>query len=81
MGEEFPMRTPCRACGGISGEVRTRNGQDYVFCLTCGRWCYNAPRVETGRAVRTVQSIREAISPKQRARVLVRAGGHCELCG
>jgi 5-methylcytosine-specific restriction endonuclease McrA len=49
--------------------------------LDCNRHCYNAPRVETGKAVRTVQTVHEAIKPKLRAKILERATGRCELCG
>lgn len=74
------LRTPCR-CGGEEGRIETRNGQDCVFCLKCGCHCYNAPKTETGRAVRSVSTARKDIKPAQRARILMRASGHCELCG
>lgn len=75
------MRAACRYCGCSDGEMRPRGGQNCVFCLACGRLCYNAPKSETGEAPRRVDGLREGISAKQRARILVRAGGRCELCG
>jgi 5-methylcytosine-specific restriction endonuclease McrA len=79
----FEMRQPCPACGGPYGRVETRNGQACVFCSTpgCGRWCYNAPRTETGERQRSMSTVHAGIKPKTRARVLLRAGSRCELCG
>lgn len=74
------MRAQCK-CGSSRGYIETRNGQDCVFCWECRRWQYNAPKVETGRAVRTVSTVHAAISPKLRASILMRATGRCELCG
>ena len=76
-----PMRSPCRNCGGTVGAIETRGGQDCVFCDQCGSWNYNAPRVETGRKQRTIATVHEAITPRIRALVLMRASGHCEICG
>jgi 5-methylcytosine-specific restriction endonuclease McrA len=75
------MREPCRGCGCEDGTIEERGAQDVVRCLDCNRHCYNAPRVETGKAVRTVQTVHEAIKPKQRARVLARDNFRCVLCG
>lgn len=77
----FAMRHPCRGCGWDLGVVREVNGQDTVRCAACSRFAYNAPRVETGRAVRTVSTVHAAIRPRQRMRILTRAGGKCEVCG
>jgi hypothetical protein len=75
----YRMRAPCRFCGSTSGRVDTRGVQDCVFC-ECGKFQYNAPRVETGRAVRTVTTVHNGISPKQRARVFMRDGKACAIC-
>lgn len=75
------MRKHCLNCGNESGRIETKNGQDCVYCSGCGRFQYNAPKTETGRAPRTVQTVHEAIKPKQRARILLRSNGRCELCG
>jgi 5-methylcytosine-specific restriction endonuclease McrA len=80
-GKPHPMRAPCRDCGHGEGLLFERGSQDVVRCARCKRHCYNAPRVETGKAVRTVQTVHEAIKPKLRARILERATGRCELCG
>ncbi len=52
-----------------------------MLCNRCGKWQYNAPRVETGRAVRSVTTVHKDLKPKARANVLLRSTGHCELCG
>lgn len=57
-----------------------QSGQNRVFCADCDAWVYNAPRTETGERPRSVQTIHNGIRPKQRARVLLRANGRCELC-
>lgn len=75
------MRGPCPKCGCTDGRIETRNNQDCVFCAGCNRHCYNAPKTETGRAVRSVSTTRNGIKPQQRARILLRANCHCELCG
>lgn len=75
------MRAACRSCGGVSGRIETKNGQDCVYCTGCGAFAYNAPRVETGRAERSVSTVHNGIKPKQRARLILRANGRCELCG
>lgn len=76
----YPMRRPCKDCGHEYGHVESRNGQDCVFCGGCRRHCYNAPKIETGRAQRSVSSARDRCKPAQRARILMRANGQCELC-
>lgn len=74
------LRKMCR-CGNDQGVIDTRGGQDCVFCSQCGVWQYNAPKVETGREVRSTKTVHEAIKPKVRSEVLLRANGKCELCG
>jgi 5-methylcytosine-specific restriction endonuclease McrA len=74
------MREPCRDCGGLDGVIRTRNGQDTVWCAQCNRYAYNAPRTETGRPRRSLRTNRK-ISPSQRARILLRDGCTCFMCG
>ncbi len=76
------MRAPCPnpECMHDTGVIRERNGQDCVFCARCDRWCYNAPKSETGKPQRRVQT-REAMAPAQRARVIARDGGRCWMCG
>lgn len=78
---DFAMRAPCAACGGTAGLVLERNGQDTVRCAQCNRFQYNAPRTETGREHRSVTTVHAAIKPKQRARIILRDGGRCILCG
>jgi len=43
----WKLRRPCAACGGAEGWIRRRSGQDTVYCGSCGRHAYNAPRIET----------------------------------
>jgi len=77
--EAYPMRQSCRYCASTQGRLETRNGQDCVFCLNCGRLAYNAPKTETGREVRTLRT-RPEMKVSQRARVLDRDGGACIIC-
>jgi hypothetical protein len=79
--EPHKLRKPCTKCGSADGQITTSGGQDCVYCIGCGKYQYNAPKTETGRKPRTVQSIHSAISASQRARILVNANGLCELCG
>ena len=79
-GDRHKLRKPCTGCGGTAGRITTRNSQDCVYCV-CGRYQYNAPKVETGRKVRTVSTVHDAIKPKLRAKILMRANGRCEMCG
>lgn len=76
----YEMRRPCTACGGSLGRIETRGMQDCVFCR-CGKFQYNAPRIETGREVRTVTTVHNGIKAGQRARILERDNGRCFLCG
>jgi 5-methylcytosine-specific restriction endonuclease McrA len=75
------MRAACRGCGHAFGRIEEKGAQDCVFCLDCGRFCYNAPRTETGKKVRTVQTVHEAIKPKLRAKIIMQASGRCQMCG
>ncbi len=81
LGERHELRKPCVRCGCTWGRITTKNGQDCVFCGGCGKFLYNAPKTETGRKPRTVTTIHNGITPRQRARVLNRATGRCEMCG
>lgn len=75
------MRSPCRfGCGTSEGYIRRAGDQDVVRCSGCHRAQYNASRVETGRAARTVTTVHNGIKPAQRARILMR-DGRCILCG
>jgi ribosomal protein S14 len=79
--ERYQMRAPCKKCGHDIGFVTEQGSQDVVRCISCESYCYCAPRVETGKAVRSVAK-RPGINPKLRARILVvRANGKCEICG
>jgi 5-methylcytosine-specific restriction endonuclease McrA len=77
----FKMRGECKRCGCTEGRIESRSGQDCVYCLGCGAFQYNAPKTETGRAVRSIATIHNGITGKQRQRILARANTHCELCG
>lgn len=76
----LPLRRECSRCQGTEGRIEQRGGQDCVYCIGCDAWQYNAPRTETGRKVRSVQTTHELIKPKQRYRILARANKCCELC-
>jgi 5-methylcytosine-specific restriction endonuclease McrA len=74
------MREPCPRCGCGDGTVAMVNGQDTVRCAECERFCYNAPRTETGRPRRSLRT-RPQVSPGQRARILLRDNLACVMCG
>lgn len=74
----FQMRQACR-CGNETGRIETKSGQDCVYCLSCGKHCYNAPRTETGREVRSLRT-RPDIKTGQRSRILERDNGTCVVC-
>jgi 5-methylcytosine-specific restriction endonuclease McrA len=78
---EIQMRSPCNSCGSSSGSIQTRNGQDCVYCNECEKYQYNAPKTETGRAQRTVQTTHKSIKPRVRSQVIERSNGRCERCG
>jgi hypothetical protein len=62
------------------GKVTETGAQDVVRCV-CGKFQYNAPRVETGKAVRSTTTVHNGIKARQRALIIVRANARCELCG
>lgn len=76
---EIVMREPCKSCDQQIGRIDERNGQDCVFCLNCGQWAYNRPRIESGKAVRST-SPRPGIKPSKRRWILDR-DKHCQVCG
>jgi 5-methylcytosine-specific restriction endonuclease McrA len=76
----YPLRKPCRQCGGSDGHIETKSGQDCVYCIACGLWEHNAPRLETGRALRTL-STRPGLTVSQRARVFDAHDHRCIACG
>ena len=80
-GELFHMRDACRFCDETTGVIRPKGGQNCVFCASCNRFLYNAPKTETGERVRSITTIHNGIKPSQRARVFLRAGSKCEMCG
>jgi hypothetical protein len=73
------MRKPCPHCGNQTGTIKTVNGQDTVRCASCGQFCYNAPKTETGRAQRSRRT-RPDIKPSQRTRILLRDNSTCVIC-
>lgn len=75
------MRKPCAKCGCGEGNITETGAQDVVRCASCHAFAYNAPRTETGKAVRSVQTTHAAIKPALRARVIERDCGHCVACG
>lgn len=58
----------------------TRSGQDVVRCIGCEAYQYNAPRIETGRAIRSL-STRPNIKPSVRARIFEQFSYGCLVCG
>jgi len=82
--QPFPLRFPCKnpSCNGnTNGVIVPKSGQDIVRCSICLAYDHAASRQDTGRAVRTVKTVHEAINLKLRCQVLLRANRQCELCG
>lgn len=77
--DPYRMRKPCPDCECEFGVVREVGFQDTVRCRDCGKFQYNAPRLETGKPQRHIKT-RENIKLAIRSLVMVRAGGACELC-
>lgn len=79
-GMSIALKRACPGCGGTEGTIKTKNGQDGVWCADCGRWGgFNASRAETGRPRRPLRT-RRKISPSQKTRVLLRDLSACVLC-
>ena len=78
--ERIEMRDQCKRCGCPHGDVETRGGQDCVHCANCSFFCYNRPRSESGRDVRSTRT-NAGIRPKVKARVLATHGHQCVSCG
>jgi 5-methylcytosine-specific restriction endonuclease McrA len=76
----YEMRTPCGKCGNRYGTITTKHLQDVVNCAVCGTYAYCAPRVETGRAQRTLRT-RPDIAPSRRWRILETHDHKCVGCG
>lgn len=49
-GNQYVMRAACE-CGSLTGTVKRKRGQDCVYCESCGKWQYNAPRTESAGLV------------------------------
>ncbi len=75
----FKLRKPC-LCGCPDGQITTRNGQDVARCQKCDLFQYNAPKLETGRAQRSLAT-RPGITPSQRARIFAVHDNACIVCG
>jgi 5-methylcytosine-specific restriction endonuclease McrA len=75
----FAMRNPCPKCDTPDGIIETVNGQDTVRCAWCTAFCYNAPKTETGRGIRSL-SQRPNIKPRLRKEIFLRDGGSCIIC-
>lgn len=86
---QIPLhRKPCASCGGRSGLIFRRNGQNVVRCgnSLCPSWTngvgpalYNAPKTETGEQQRSVRS--GAVAPGVRFQVLEQCNFRCLTCG
>ena len=60
MADTHTLRSPC-SCGSTEGTIRESGGQDVVRCAKCATYQYNAPRVETGRKIRSLAT-REGVT-------------------
>lgn len=74
-------RSACPLCYGRTAYITETGAQDVVRCIQCDAFLYNAPRHETGKAVRPVSDGRSTIKPAVRWRVLERFNHSCVGCG
>lgn len=77
--ETIEMRAACTRCGGMTGIVSEKNGQDIVRCVQCGTYAYSRPKSESGKPQRTVRT-RPEIKPSTKARILERDNYTCVMC-
>ena len=77
---DLTLRETCGWCGCSTGHIITKGMQDVVYCDNCDRYQYNAPRLETGRAQRSLTT-RPGVPPSMRARIFDRFGHACIDCG
>lgn len=78
--EPWTLRKPCRCGAGVGAPALLIRSTRRVDCDVCGQFVYWESKAEVGEAPRTVQSLRD-VKPSQRARIIERATGRCELCG
>lgn len=68
-------------CGSRTVTVSEKNGQFLGYCSACGSYVYNVPRHELGLGPRKPRSSSaETVDSTQRARILLRDNGVCQLC-
>jgi hypothetical protein len=79
MSESVRLRAACAKCSHEGGYIVTKGGQDVMRCAECHAYQYCAPRLETGRAVRTLAS-RPDVAPSRRWRILEQHGHTCVAC-
>lgn len=73
-------RVGCR-CGNRTVNVTEKGGQFPGHCTACGSYVYSVPRHELGLGPRKPRSSSpETIDATQRARILLRDRGICQLC-
>lgn len=73
-------RSGCR-CGSRTVNVQEKSGQHIGHCTACGTYVYSVPRHELGLGPRKPRSSSmETIDATQRARILIRDRGICQLC-
>jgi ribosomal protein S14 len=77
--KEAPAR--CKSCLSVNLDTRPKGPHIESFCVDCGRHQKFLSKAAAGIEKRTVQSTHAAIRPKDRARIIERATGRCELCG
>lgn len=80
--QPWPLEPPCSNidCRSVEGVIVKVSGQNTLRCAICDKYQNrNVPKSQTGEEQRHVKT-REAIKPKQRARIILRAGSACELC-
>ncbi len=77
----WPLDIPCDKCGDDVGLVQRGPIHIKLVCAGCGAYQKFLSKSDLGEQPRSLTPRGECIKPKQRARILVRDGGRCMLCG
>lgn len=62
----FSAREPCPRCDTTEASISVVGNQSTVRCGRCNRHLYNAPRTETGQRRRTVKTLRQGPTRRNR---------------
>lgn len=75
------MEIQCKRCNGTEGITELGGVHVKLVCKQCGAYQRFLSKADAGLERRSLQTTHEAIKPKMRAHVIMRATARCELCG